>query len=105
MRCTSLSVPAGLLMEVPSTEEALAILTGMRILYEQHHHVTITKEALHAAVHLTVQYLPNLRLPDKACSILDEACSQARVFLVEDVPPAGDEEDEFVEQPVITAAM
>src|SRR6266568_1529682 len=92
-------------IEEPSIEEALAILTGMRDLYEQHHHVTITKEALHAAVHLTVQYLPNLRLPDKACSILDEACSQARVFLVEDVPPAGDEEDEFVEQPVITAAM
>jgi len=92
-------------IEEPSIEEALAILTGMRDLYEQHHHVTITKEALHAAVHLTVQYLPNLRLPDKACSILDEACSQARVFLVEDVPHAGDEEDEFVEQPVITAAM
>src|SRR6266581_949324 len=93
------------MIEEPSTEEALIILTGMREVYEQHHHVTITKETLHAAVHLSVQYLPNLRLPDKACGVLDEACSQARVFLVEDVPPAGDEEDEFVEQPVITAAM
>jgi ATP-dependent Clp protease ATP-binding subunit ClpA len=92
-------------IEEPSIEEALAILTGMRDLYEQHHHVTITKEALHAAVHLSVQYLPNLRLPDKACSILDEACSQARVFLVEDAPHAVDEEDEFEEQPVITASM
>ena len=68
------------MIEEPSTEEALAILTGMRDLYEQHHNVSITKEALHAAVHLSVQYLPNLRLPDKACSVLDEACSQARVF-------------------------
>jgi len=92
-------------IEEPSMEEALAILTGMRDLYEQHHHVIITKEALHAAVHLSVQYLPNLRLPDKACSILDEACSQARVFLVGDAPHAVDEEDEFEEQPVITAPM
>ena len=73
-----------MMIEEPSTEEALAILTGMRDLYEQHHHVSITKEALYAAVHLSVQYLPNLRLPDKACSVLDEACSQARVFSMEE---------------------
>ncbi len=99
-----------IMIEEPSTEEALTILTGMRDLYEQHHHVTISKEALHAAVHLSVQYLPNLRLPDKACSVLDEACSQARVYLAED-EAAGDsdsvedDEVEAVEQPVITASM
>jgi ATP-dependent Clp protease ATP-binding subunit ClpA len=99
-----------IMIEEPSTEEALVILTGMRDLYEQHHHVTISKEALHAAVHLSVQYLPNLRLPDKACSVLDEACSQARVYLAED-EAAGDsaslEDDdvEAAEQPVITASM
>src|SRR6266516_387102 len=94
------------MIEEPSTEEALAILTGMRDIYEQHHHVTITKEALHAAVHLSVQYLPNLRLPDKACSVLDEACSQARVFLAEDeVESFEDDADEFVEQSVITPSM
>jgi ATP-dependent Clp protease ATP-binding subunit ClpA/CHAT domain-containing protein len=100
-----------IMIEEPSTEEALTILTGMRDLYEQHHHVTITKEALHAAVHLSVQYLPNLRLPDKACSVLDEACSQARVFMAED-KTAGEsdvvednDEDEFVEPPVITPSM
>jgi ATP-dependent Clp protease ATP-binding subunit ClpA/CHAT domain-containing protein len=90
------------MIEEPSTEEALTILTGMRDLYEQHHHVNITNEALQAAVQLSVQYLPNLRLPDKACSVLDEACSQARVFLAED--EAQDEEEE-AEQSVITAAM
>ncbi len=96
-----------IMIEEPSTEEALAILTGMRGLYEQHHHVTITKETLHAAVHLSVQYLPNLRLPDKACSVLDEACSQARVYLAEDEsePFDDDDDDELVEQPVITPSM
>src|SRR6266700_4005661 len=96
-----------IMIEEPSTEEALAILTGMRDLYEQHHHVTISKEALHAAVHLSVQYLPNLRLPDKACSVLDEACSQARVFSMEDVPAGSagqeDEQAELDEMPIITA--
>ena len=96
-----------IMIEEPSTEEALAILTGMRELYEQHHHVTITKETLHAAVHLSVQYLPNLRLPDKACSVLDEACSQARVYMAEDEFESFDEDDddELVEQPVITPSM
>jgi ATP-dependent Clp protease ATP-binding subunit ClpA len=70
------------LIEEPTAEEALAILKGMRDLYEQHHHTTITDEALQAAVHLSVRYLPNLRLPDKACSVLDEACSQARIFSI-----------------------
>jgi len=71
------------LIEEPTAEEALEILRGMRELYEQHHHATITDEALQAAVNLSVQYLPNLRLPDKACSVLDEACSQARVAFLE----------------------
>jgi ATP-dependent Clp protease ATP-binding subunit ClpA len=97
------------MIEEPSTEEALAILTGMRDLYEQHHNVSISKEALNAAVHLSVQYLPNLRLPDKACSVLDEACSQARVFSMEDAPAglAGqeDEQTELDEMPIITAPM
>jgi ATP-dependent Clp protease ATP-binding subunit ClpA/CHAT domain-containing protein len=90
-------------IEEPSPEDALVILKGMRDLYEEHHHATITDEALSAAVHLSVQYLPNLRLPDKACSVLDEACSQARVFY---------NEDEFQEEineenlsPVITDGM
>ena len=100
------------MIEEPSTEEALTILEGMRDLYEQHHNVSITKEALSAAVQLSVQYLPNLRLPDKACSVLDEACSQARVFSMEEeaaeeVEDNLDELDEMddLEQPVITAPM
>src|SRR5712692_8194421 len=94
-----------IMIEEPSTEEALDILTGMRGLYEQHHHVTITKEALHAAVQLSVRYLPNLRLPDKACSVLDEACSQARVFSVENESQEQDDRNEIGASPVITAPM
>ena len=96
-----------IMIEEPSIDEALAILTGMRDLYEQHHHVTISKETLYAAVHLSEQYLPNLRLPDKACSVLDEACSQARVNMAEDENEAehDDIDEEFAEQPVITPSM
>jgi len=101
------------MIEEPTAEEALTILTGMRDLYERHHNVSITSEALQAAVHLSVQYLPNLRLPDKACSVLDEACSQARIFSMEDAAGAvegtkqGDdgEDEELDEMPVINASM
>ncbi|MBV9712591.1 MAG: AAA family ATPase, partial [Ktedonobacteraceae bacterium] len=89
-------------IEEPSPEEALTILTGMRELYEQHHHATITDEALQAAVNLSIQYLPNLRLPDKACSVLDEACSQARVFSIENEDQDTSEEPDH---PVIDASM
>ena len=99
-----------IMIEEPSVDEALAILTGMRDLYEQHHHVTISKETLYAAVHLSEQYLPNLRLPDKACSVLDEACSQARVHMAEDENEPGqddmdDMDDEFGEQTLIIPSM
>jgi ATP-dependent Clp protease ATP-binding subunit ClpA len=93
-----------ILIEEPSLEEALTILTGMRELYEQHHHATITDDALQAAVNLSVQYLPNLRLPDKACSVLDEACSQARVFSVENEPSSSGKTEE-IDHPVISAPM
>ncbi len=89
-------------IEEPSIDEALEILKGMRPLYEEHHHAQITDDALNAAVQLSVQYLPNLRLPDKACSILDEACSQARVFSIEQNELDAEAE---AETPIITAPM
>ena len=94
-----------IMIEEPTSEEALTILRGMRDLYEKHHHTTITDSALQAAVNLSVQYLPNLRLPDKACSVLDEACSQARVFSVENESQEQDDRNEIGESPTITAAM
>ncbi|GHO44794.1 AAA family ATPase [Ktedonospora formicarum] len=105
-----------ILVEEPTPEDALTILKGMRSLYEEHHHTSITDEALQAAVHLSVQYLPNLRLPDKACSVLDEACSQARIFWMEQEqlkaegdPDGLDMLDEDIDAtpagPIITAPM
>jgi ATP-dependent Clp protease ATP-binding subunit ClpC len=63
----------------PTSEEALAILTGVKDSYEAHHKVRITPEAIEAAVHLSVQWFPDRRLPDKAFDLLDEACARVRL--------------------------
>ena len=66
-------------VDEPSPEEAVAILTGMKASYEAHHKLSITPEAIEAAVRLSVERLPDRRLPDKAFDLLDEACARARL--------------------------
>jgi len=63
----------------PSPEESLEILRGVRTRYETHHSIAIADEALVAAVQLSVGWLPERRLPDKALDLLDEACARARI--------------------------
>ena len=63
----------------PSTEEALAILKGLRDRYEAHHKVKITDEALEAAVSLADRYISDRFLPDKAIDLMDEASSRVRL--------------------------
>ncbi len=63
----------------PSAEEALEILRGLRRRYETHHHVRITDEALEAAVKLSVRYLGDRFLPDKAIDLIDEAASKKHI--------------------------
>ena len=63
----------------PSRDQALAILRGLRGRDESHHHLTITDEALAAAVDLSIRYLPQRFLPDKAIDLVDEAASRARL--------------------------
>ncbi len=63
----------------PSPEEAQTILAGVKASYEAHHRVTITPEAIEAAVNLSVEWFPDRRLPDKALDLLDEACARARL--------------------------
>ncbi len=63
----------------PTPEATLDILKGIRPHYERHHRLTITDEALRAAVDLSVRYLPDRRLPDKAVDLMDEAASRARL--------------------------
>lgn len=64
----------------PTEDEAVEILKGLRDKYEAHHRVTITDEALNAAVKMSVRYLSDRFLPDKAIDLMDEAASRARLF-------------------------
>ena len=63
----------------PSPEAALEILKGLRDKYEAHHHLTITDDALEAAVSLSRRYINDRFLPDKAIDLMDEAASQVRM--------------------------
>ena len=83
----------------PSQETTLAILRSLVPRYSIHHGLTFQPEALQAAVSLSVRYLPQRRLPDKAIDLLDEAASQARLQALE--PPA---ELKALESRVQTAA-
>ena len=69
-------------VEEPTEEEAVAILEGIASKYEDHHRVTITKEALAAAVRLSSRYINDRRLPDKAIDLIDEASSAARLKIM-----------------------
>lgn len=63
----------------PSREETLRILEGLRDKYEAHHRVKITDEALHAAVDLSIRYIADRYLPDKAIDLIDEASAKKRL--------------------------
>lgn len=62
----------------PSREQTCEILRGLRNIYETHHKVEITDAAIAAAVELSVKYLPERRLPDKARDLLDQAAAAKR---------------------------
>lgn len=63
----------------PTEEEAIAILEGLRDRYEAHHGVKITKAAIEAAVKLSMRYLPDRFLPDKAIDLMDEAAAMVNL--------------------------
>ncbi len=79
-------------IEEPSEADTLAILSGQRTRLEAHHGVNIRPEALEAAVRLSVRYLPDRRLPDKALDLLDEACARVVIRTVadDDTPDEGE---------------
>ena len=72
-------------VDEPSVEEAEEILAGLRARYEEHHGIRISDEALAASVRLSVRYLTERQLPDKAIDLIDEAASRA-VILSEALP-------------------
>ncbi len=66
-------------VEEPTKEETLAMLKGLRDLYEAHHRVKISDEALKAAVELSDRYISDRFMPDKAIDLIDEAASKVRL--------------------------
>ncbi len=76
---------AQVIVAEPTQEETIEILKGLRPRYEAHHKVRITDEALRAAVDLSIRYINDRQLPDKAIDVIDEASS--RVMLRHASPP------------------
>ena len=70
-------------VEEPTEEEAVRILEGIKGKYEAHHHVTITPEAVEAAVRLSSRYINDRNLPDKAIDLIDEAAVSARLHAMD----------------------
>ena len=66
-------------VEEPSAEESVEILKGLRDKYEAHHKLKITDDAIEASVRLSVRYVTDRFLPDKAIDLVDEACSAVRL--------------------------
>ena len=69
-----------IMVDEPSKEDTVLILKGIRDKYEAHHNVKITDEAIDAAVNLSIRYLNDRFLPDKAIDVIDEASSRARLL-------------------------
>jgi len=69
-----------IMVEEPSEDETLAILRGIRGAYEEHHRLTISDDALDAAVHLSARYVTERFLPDKAIDLIDESSSRVRMY-------------------------
>lgn len=68
-----------IIVREPTSQETLQVLEGIKQNYEKYHQVTISPAALQAAVDLSVRYLPDKHLPDKAIDLIDEAAAAARL--------------------------
>ena len=73
-------------VDEPSNEDAVAILRGLKERYEVYHGIRITDDAIVSAVNLSVRYITNRFLPDKAVDLIDEASSALKIAL-ENKPP------------------
>ena len=78
------------MVEEPSTEDAISILRGLKEKYETHHKVRIKDEAIISAVELSERYISDRFLPDKAIDLMDEAASKLRLE-IDSVPEELDE--------------
>jgi ATP-dependent Clp protease ATP-binding subunit ClpC len=83
------------MVDEPTMEQAIDILMGIRERYEQHHKVTITDDAVKAAVDLSIRYITDRHLPDKAIDLIDEASSRVRLRHASAPPPLRDAQREL----------
>jgi ATP-dependent Clp protease ATP-binding subunit ClpC len=67
------------MVDEPTLDQTIEILLGIRERYEQHHKVTITDDAVRAAADLSIRYITDRHLPDKAIDLIDEAASRVRL--------------------------
>lgn len=67
------------MVDEPSVEDTIKILEGIKSRYEEHHHLTISQEAVESAAHLSARYISDRFLPDKAIDLIDEASSRVRI--------------------------
>jgi ATP-dependent Clp protease ATP-binding subunit ClpC len=84
-----------IIVDQPSVEETVQILTGLRDRYEAHHKVQITDEALGAAAELADRYISDRFLPDKAIDLIDEAASRMRIKSMSSPPVYRELEEEI----------
>ena len=68
-----------ILVEEPSAEDTIIILKGLKENYEEYHGVKISDDAIEDTVYLSIRYMPDRNLPDKALDVIDEACSRKLV--------------------------
>lgn len=68
-----------ILVNEPSIEDTITILNGLRSVFESHHKVRITDQAIETAVKLSNRYVTDRKLPDKAIDLIDEACSKKKL--------------------------
>lgn len=79
----------------PTPDEAVQILLGLRDRYEAHHKLTISDEAINAAVKLSVRYINDRYLPDKAIDLIDEAASRLKISSYTPTPDLKDLEEKI----------
>ena len=72
---------APVFVDEPNIDDAIEILRGLRLRYEEHHAITYTEDALEQAVRLSHRYVPDRKLPDKAIDLIDEAAARLRVAM------------------------
>lgn len=87
------------MVDEPSIEDSKEIIRGLKSMYEDHHNVKITDEAVDAAVELSDRYITDRFLPDKAIDLIDEASSKIRISAFEeDVDEGQDKVEDIIEK-------